>query len=607
MTLQELDMEINIKKNEMLNLDKERKYNYIKEVLKENQFDNILDFINGDIFELIRCNIYVKAKNISAEEGAVIVNNLKSIFEKMNDSSLDFFLTSLIELKNNGKINILVEAFKEKSLLKSFKYVKDLNYNLVILLDTIKKNGVDLSSFFDEFLDNSDILINQIKLYLMHKKISKLANRVITIIEEKNAHENDSKKTEILTNYLKQQFDVGVVFQLFENIDLFVSEYERVDRINKKEIAVLNAARVSLEKNTEKKEIVAYHDIVRHIKDLRMKYCFLQFVKEHNEKYYLELKQELSELQQNSKVAIQTLLANYGITKDYYVFDEIFHFSVEELEKILKILSLFDISIQEKVHILEVTSIEQVLFLKACLDESLISISFVNSHLEIFEKNSLKLFNLKNNIGILNEYGILVSLFTNSMEVLLSDSDIIRKNLSILNSYNLLKYMNGEIDYSFLKNESLSEIIDKYLELACEEYLISDLSLLNKTQLKRLEIYKLIGIEVSSKEELEDILNEEKEFFIPLSESEEYLFDEGEFIEEPTCNVSLDELEQYKMTERVYNFDGILISVQKVQRLLNMNFSLYQAIIHNTNLSEEQIRKIINIISHPKTNTLKNV
>ena len=338
-----------------------------------------------------------------------------------------------------------------------------------------------------------------------------------------------------------------------------------------------------------------------------MKYCFLQFVKEHNEKYYLELKQELSELQQNSKVAIQTLLANYGITKDYYVFDEIFHFSVEELEKILKILSLFDISIQEKVHILEVTSIEQVLFLKACLDESLISISFVNSHLEIFEKNSLKLFNLKNNIGILNEYGILVSLFTNSMEVLLSDSDIIRKNLSILNSYNLLKYMNGEIDYSFLKNESLSEIIDKYLELACEEYLISDLSLLNKTQLKRLEIYKLIGIEVSSKEELEDILNEEKEFFIPLSESEEYLFDEGEFIEEPTCNVSLDELEQYKMTERVYNFDGILISVQKVQRLLNMNFSLYQAIIHNTNLSEEQIRKIINIISHPKTNTLKNV
>ena len=167
--------------------------------------------------------------------------------------------------------------------------------------------------------------------------------------------------------------------------------------------------------------------------------------------------------------------------------------------------------------------------------------------------------------------------------------------------------MNGEIDYSFLKNESLSEIIDKYLELACEEYLISDLSLLNKTQLKRLEIYKLIGIEVSSKEELEDILNEEKEFFIPLSESEEYLFDEGEFIEEPTCNVSLDELEQYKMTERVYNFDGILISVQKVQRLLNMNFSLYQAIIHNTNLSEEQIRKIINIISHPKTNTLKNV
>ena len=607
MTLQELDMEINIKKNEMLNLDKERKYNYIKEVLKENQFDNILDFINGDTFELIRCNIYVKAKNISAEEGAVIVNNLKSIFEKMNDSSLDFFLTSLIELKNNGKINILVEAFKEKSLLKSFKYVKDLNYNLVILLDTIKKNGVDLSSFFDEFLDNSDILINQIKLYLMHKKISKLANRVITIIEEKNAHENDSKKTEILTNYLKQQFDVGVVFQLFENINLFVSEYERVDRINKKEIAVLNAARVSLEKNTEKKEIVAYHDIVRHIKDLRMKYCFLQFVKEHNEKYYLELKQELSELQQNSKVAIQTLLANYGITKDYYVFDEIFHFSVEELEKILKILSLFDISIQEKVHILEVTSIEQVLFLKACLDESLISISFVNSHLEIFEKNSLKLFNLKNNIGILNEYGILVSLFTNSMEVLLSDSDIIRKNLSILNSYNLLKYMNGEIDYSFLKNESLSEIIDKYLELACEEYLISDLSLLNKTQLKRLEIYKLIGIEVSSKEELEDILNEEKEFFIPLSESEEYLFDEGEFIEEPTCNVSLDELEQYKMTERVYNFDGILISVQKVQRLLNMNFSLYQAIIHNTNLSEEQIRKIINIISHPKTNTLKNV
>ena len=147
----------------------------------------------------------------------------------------------------------------------------------------------------------------------------------------------------------------------------------------------------------------------------------------------------------------------------------------------------------------------------------------------------------------------------------------------------------------FLLDSNLSSIIDKYLELGFESLLKEDLGILNFKNLKRLDVIHMLNIPVDSIDELQELL-ESKRFFMSDNDIDSYLLNDALFHEKEKFDISIDELDSLKSSNRCYSFDGVLVSIQKVIRLLNDGYDLYDAIFANMNVSEDEYNRVVNCL-----------
>ena len=134
-------------------------------------------------------------------------------------------------------------------------------------------------------------------------------------------------------------------------------------------------------------------------------------------------------------------------------------------------------------------------------------------------------------------------------------------------------------------NKELVLKIDKLIELGYEYFLEEDLNILNSNNIKRLEVLRVMNYDLESKEELFNILNTDK-FYIEDTKLDLYIpniIPYKEHIELET-DFSLD---SFRNTSRTYSFNGILISIPKVNRLKNQGINIYDALIYNVNMSDE--------------------
>ena len=435
-------------------------------------------------------------------------------------------------------------------------------------------------------------------LYFLHHEGNLVTKHVNSINKnDKFSLEKNDTKTGLVEFVLSKNHDLDRIPEIYNENKKYLVDFERERKNNNREKMGLDVAISLLKSNMNKKEIFNYNEIIKSIKDPRIKCLFLKFIKEHNETYYNELENDLSKLMQDSKVSIQQLLNNYGISKNEYNYNMISHLTFEELETILKAISILNISNQEKVMILYTTSIEQIMIFKDYLSKSLIPISFISSNPEVLKASSPLLSNLKENLETLRSCNIPLSLFENANKILLSNSQVFKNNIYILADYSLLKSLETTNEYSFLNNPNLASIIDKYLELGYEKFLDSDLSILNKKEIKRLEFYKIIGVEIETIDELNEALDENKEFFTAIDSVDEYN-DESIQIKE---KLSLDSLEQFRVSERLYNINGIIISAVKVKRLVEQGYSVNEAITFDLRLDEEEISNLNDALANSKT------
>lgn len=607
MTIQELDKEIELRKEELDKDEEKGAYDYFVKFANNNKLDTILDFINLDIWEFIKCSLYICGKyNINYY--CDLVDKYKAFFDEMKVEDLDFLHNLLYEYKTEEKMDFLIELFNKKGILKSAKKLaeicetdndKSTAIKLGVLKKKIENSNIDFIPFLEEVKNDSDAILYEFPFYIAKRMADELIPNEVKELPTLNDKELIERKNKLLKRILGQAISFDSVVAKMRTIKVAIEEYEKAKRNSQREKNGLDNAREYLEKELDKTQIVMYRDIIKGIKNPKIKYLFLKYIEEHNEIYCEELEEELDRLKQNSKVAIQALLNDYGINKNSYDYESLPKYTKEEFETILKVLSRINISNEEKIRIIKSTNIDKINILKNYLDREIINPDYISKNTYILDEESNELDNLKENIEILKNYNISVALFNNSINILMNDSSLISNNLNILNNYNLIQQLISTNDFRFLLSDKLELIIDKYLELGYEEYLESDLNLLNKKELDRLDVLKAIGIPITSKEELEFYLNEEKEFFIPLEEIHNYLIDDSIYVEEPDEVVTIDKLEQYKLN-RVYNFNGVIISIEKVNRLLNNGYSLYQSIINNTHLSEDELLNIVNIISNEK-------
>ena len=614
MTIQELDKEISLRKVELEDKFNKEAFEYIKEFMESNNLDNIVDFVYMNIWELIKCNMFLNCEEKDIHKISESVDSFSDLFNRMTESSIEAILLVVEDYVKKGTVDDLIRYFSAEGIINeitSFSKLSDTNEKTVISLMAYKKalreQGYDFVPFLEALKTYKEPFLKELKLYITHREVFEFIKGNVFAVNASRVGKKSRRdiENEVLTDALNNVVSVSNILTKMHTVKKFKEDYERIDKNNQRELNGLNASRASLEQELDKKQIVNYREIIKGLKSPKLKYLFLLFIKEHNEVYYEELEQELNELKQDSKIAIKALLNDYGITEDSYDYDSLPKYTKEELETILKVLSTLVIPKEDKVRIIMSTSIEKINTVKDYLEREILSIEFVSSNISILNEESIELDNLKENIEVLKTYGIPVSVFSKSIRILMNESSFISNSLSILNTYGLINQLSETSNFKFLMNKDLERVIDKYLELGYEEYLSNDLDLLNKKELERLEVMKAIGISITSREELEFILNEEKPFFIPKEEIGNYLSDESIYIDEPSEQISIEKLEQYKATDRVYDFNGVKISINKVNRFVSNGFSLYQAIIKNTHLSEEELLGIVKIINTNKGRELK--
>jgi hypothetical protein len=592
-------------------------FNYCKEYTKDCPVRNANDFAKLDIWRCLECLYFTIAYETAKEENKKSpefkkikkdFDSIKNLFDNFDSNNMYSFTKLVFELGNNGLLEYLINYLEETNVIKARKTLRQITDNkyLIDIINDFKKlkdkEGCNIIVLF-KMMEEEPAASNELfSLLYAHIEMNEEKEKFYEGFEKFNITARDKTKKKFLNDYLKEDYEINEIINTIGKINNFVYEKEHDDlkrqKTVTKEIKGLETSLKLLKESLEKEEITNITSIVKTIQNDIIKLAIIKLIYEHNMKYYSRLENEMNELSKNSKVKYQAVLNEIGISKDNYNVESIMHNSVEDIEKIISIISKYNLKEKEILKILQNSNLEIVTKIKELIEKGYLNIDFISNNIDIYYANSPKFQLFLKNIDILDDYNINPYNFRYSLNVLFENSNNLKTNLAILNNYNLLKNLKTTNNYQFLLFDNLDIRIDKIIELGYESYLEENLAILNSNNLKRLELIKALNIPIDSCEELLNVLNSNK-FFIKDEDLDKYIPSTSN-IPNISLNISNDELDSYRKTTRAYNFNGVLISINKVKRLLLENKKLEEAIFSNTTLSNEEYDNIMNLIG---TNT----
>lgn len=608
MTRKEIKTLIDKKRKELsFPYEKSDDYYYLKQFLEHNKCSKVADFLNIDVCEFTKCLYFVKVKDKSIDECCSKIDSfLPYILKNFGEEDLNNFMNMSLTFYKDGEIKKIIEYFEENSLIKSnllFRTIYPGNSENRKLVKKIKKldnlNDMAISEFFKLLSSEHDIcldLMNFIKAIKVMEKIGKDLD--ITLDEfASSTKERDRDDTSS-----KECLYMNTLFNNLCKISRFVNEVENEEvRYNKnqsRELSGLDIAEKLLFAALDGGEITDARQIIKTVKDEELRCDFLRAIYSHNMMEYEKIENEFEILSKSAKTEYQALLRDYNISVDDNLFSLIRQNSLEDVSQILEIISKICIDDRDMIKILVNTNLKSVMIVKGYVDIGVLSKNFLQNNIDIFYISSSKRTLLQENIKVLNSYGVSPSLFRNSIDILLADSPILKKGMTTLLEYDLIKSIRTASEYGFILDEELGTKIDKFVELGYENSLEENLSLLNSSKLKRLEVLKAMGMNEVSTKELEKALN--GTFIIKDNELDDYIPSVVKYKDRIIMGDSAELLTGYKSGFRAYNINGVIISSNKVSKLVNEGYDLYDALFSNLNLSEDEYELVMEGLSQKK-------
>lgn len=414
---------------------------------------------------------------------------------------------------------------------------------------------------------------------------------------------------------IKKDFDINTTKKIIFAARSYYDREKQLATSEKRAIRRELTAYESLEENLEKMfshgEIKNVSELLRRISNPNIRLELLKLVYLHNQKIYDEISTELEKQTKDPSNIYQSLLDDYGISPELYQIADVRLVPLDELKNMLE--SLKALAITEPKIILEIiktSNFDTIQNIRAQVSKGIIDSELLRNNLAIFSKESKEYKNFISNLEFFVEEGFNPHYLRANQEIFLLSPTQIKRNIKVLQEYDLLSSMKTGMDSRFILNENLSENIDTLLELGYEEVLVEDLSLLNyQHNFKRLQILKELDIRLSDLGELKSVLESEK-FLIPRDRIPSYLYNsipyQIESVEEDSV-IPAAILGNYEYTSRTYNIGGILISKNKVQRNIpnlneeTSNKNLITALSSNSILSDEEFETIRSLIVKPET------
>ena len=445
------------------------------------------------------------------------------------------------------------------------------------------KQGWDVSKLVSYYRKKPDVMDNTVAIISMLKEFK----------EEKDADFSQSKYQE--DHRVQKTFEVCT--SIIECRKILSNEYKKTEDNLLNNRSIYKKFLKDIENAFEKDEIKNYELIIRNIDDEELKKAFLKLVWLHNKKAYDEVEQRNKRLNENSLANYLSVLKNNGISKESIDLQKITKNSCEDLDKMLKILNAIVGEKEKLIKIVEMSDLDSVKYFQELKTVGIINSGAFIKYPELFDSNSGYRKSFDKSMEILRENVVNKALFGKSIDVLI-DNDNLDSNINVLRYYGLLDRLKTAKKFTFLKKSNLIETIDKVLELGYENLLLEDISLLNENNWDRIYVLKSMGLQPIDKKELIKWLRDDK-FFVSDSVLKKYMEDVSEYYDDLDITYEADFMKIVKdneMSERTLNFDGIIISKNRVARnLISDDFNvndLFKAIINNCVLSMEEIETI---------------
>lgn len=354
-------------------------------------------------------------------------------------------------------------------------------------------------------------------------------------------------------------------------------------------------------------------EIYKHIITINQDYCKTLFKEKEKveeisfKSKILSLKKCGYEIDKISKEKLNFIL-NYG--------------NISELEKIVPFIKnlnyqLLNLYSNNGIYIIVNTTYEILNQINNLIIDNIINLNFVKQNPQIFFNNDIiGKVNGVNNI-LCNNLDILTKNYelknSNLNEILLLD------NTKLSNNINTLKKYHPNLDNNILLNNDLFDYLDLFIELGLAHYIINGQYKIDDDSLnliKRIYINKLINFQHP---DLENMIKTGVNFYITDDQLDDYIINDvnnylpteiKKILSSNDRNIieyfDLSELENYRKDDLTYDFNGILISKNKILRNLscleanfktdNINDKLFISIIYGSILNTEQIEKIKNMI-----------
>lgn len=604
---------------------------FIRKFLSNNSFQGIHSVENLNLVDLFIANFInnCKDKEFTFEEVKNIAYRNSIIFAELNSSTfnslfniisyvaLEFELDELSNFfKKDGEMllsfdNLFVAAEKYASIMTLANFEQKHNCDILSLIKLTKQ-------YYDELSSTLSLVHGAIELKELVETYTDNLSLYKDIANLKMSEKNSSKK---IKENIKSDYDISMyetdMIQLRDYCIHVINMEESRHRELRKQInnyRVVQAWMDKIEKqNMNHLKPISIDPSIMKISSEHIRFNILKTIYLKNRQTVQELKQTYEKLSDNSINHYKRLLKKYNISisEKEIVFD----MSVNDLEKALEMLKKANI-IDSKVlfKITQVSNLETITELCSYINRGVLNTKFILENTDLFA-NHYKLDSLKKNVEYLQEEKITTTYIQKMRNVLLEEPELLQKNLAVLKEYNLLKFYKKSKSYKFLTSTDLAEKIDIMLELGYEKNLEENLALLNysKDDYKKLEVLKRLNTPLNNTEDLNKFLANQH-FIINNDDLDDYLsnFSSYSVLEEKESLKSefLEKLEANQdehSTSRVYSFQGLMISKNKIKREIEQIdkerltvSEQFQYLAKNKLLNQEDYLKIKNMLVFDK-------
>ena len=625
--LRMINKEKNLIEQELAKPEDER-ITFYKEFFKKYKADTLSGAMETPTYELAIAIIGQRLPSLPIDKLTKVISSTKAIFDKDDDNS-DQLQTIVMNFSDDPalyrRIKKMLEAEDDYSLSSLMK--KDGRLAIIVRHFLIESN-IEPNDFFtlvELYIKHKQVFTETLAMLDVLKEIAKdqeFHNFMIQMIGSGNGLriKNKDREKEV-RRIIGNDYKIDLLLEPLTTASKACAQYEldRKDRHKtlERQKKIYETLENELYKAIQNGEVTNISSLLKKVPSSEIRLAILKLVYTHNQEIYKALSAEYQTLSANDASQYQILLERYGITPDSYEVGTVMENNIDDLTKMLEILSRLSIKTPSNLlTIIQNSDLETIENIFALAERGIITGNLVQNHISLFNPSSKEYESFMRNLDLITKKKLNPHYFTASEEMLTIPHQRFATSLKTLDDYQLLPNLKTGMNLSFMQEQGLHDAIDTLLELGFESNLEECLELLNfKDKFSRLSVLKTLNIPVTDTKELLEILQTDK-FYVPDNEIPNYIYNATKYhlpknvieVEEPKKKVSdVTRLASFSNTERTYDIGGVLISKNRVHRNLSHVLAtgkpterIIYGVLKDATLSDEEVLKVVAAITPQK-------